>query len=93
MDGMSPEEFDTYIDDLSMRDRNNALEGMSGIKRLRVGISHKNEKPPLGQKFNKTMANGVLRLIWLAGWVWLFFTFGWIGHIAIRFTERSLKKS
>jgi len=93
LDGMSPEEFDQYIDNLSMRDQNNALEGMSGIKRLRVGIRHKDEKPPLGQTFDQTMKHGFLRIMWLAGWAWMFFTFGFVGHLIVKFTERRLKES
>ena len=93
MDGMSPEEFDDYIDSVSMRDRNNALEGMSGMKRLRVGISHEDQTVPIGDQFNDNMRRGVLRLVWLAGWAWMFFTFGWVGYFIVRFTEKELKKS
>lgn len=33
-----------------------------------------------------------LRLIWLIGWAWMIFTFGWIGHIIANLTQKELKK-
>lgn len=86
MDGMSPEEFDDYIDSVSMRDRNNALEGMSGMKRLRVKVSRED---PDARPESKWPA----KLLYAVGWIWLFFTFGWVGHWAVEIAKGELKKS
>ena len=51
------------------------------------------ERDGLADGFILGMNRLVLRLIWLAGWAWMIFSFGWIGYAAIRITERQLNKS
>ncbi len=48
---------------------------------------------PLGQTFNTKMRRLFLRLIWLGGWAWMIFTFGWPGYVITKLAERNLKKS
>lgn len=55
----------------------------------KVTVRHEKEKP-LGDNFFKSMNHLTLRTLWLIGWGWLFFTFGWVGHVIVRFTERRL---
>ncbi len=72
-------EFDQYMDDLSIRDQNNVL----GVK-----INKYSGDPPLGDGFHRFAKRLALRLIWVAAWVWLFMTFGWVGHMAIVLIQR-----
>lgn len=46
--------------------------------------------PAPGAGFNKGMERLFLRLLWLAAWAWMIFTFGWVGHVIVRLTERRL---
>ncbi len=57
--------------------------------KTKVTVRHE-KQPPLGDKFAKGVDRLVLRTLWLAGWVWMIFTFGWLGHVIVRLTERRL---
>ena len=75
---MTGPEFDDYVDGLTIRDQNRVL----GVN---IDV-HKNETPP-GDRFILKSQRFALRFFWLASWGWLFFTFGWVGHVLIRWIE------
>lgn len=64
--------------------------GLSPVEsKTKVTVRHEKEKP-LGDGFFSSMNRLTLRLLWLAGWAWMLFTFGWVGHVIVRLTERRL---
>jgi hypothetical protein len=77
---MSGDEFDDYMDGLTIRKQNQVL----GVE---VIDFRGNETPP-GDKFILWSRKLALRFFWLASWGWLFFTFGWVGHVLIRWIEK-----
>ena len=76
---MDGPEFDEYMDGLTIRNQNSVL----GVK-----YNKYSGDPPLGDGFHRVAKRLALRLIWLAAWAWLIFTFGWVGHVAIRLIEK-----
>ena len=72
------------------------LDDVPGEEPLKVKITKKTkepkQKPGLADGFLTGMNRMVYRLIWLAGWAWMLFTFGWVGHFMVTVTERKLKK-
>lgn len=60
-------------------------------EKTKVTVKHQKKDKPLGESFNRGMSQLFVRLLWLAGWAWMLFTFGWIGHVIVKATERILK--
>lgn len=48
------------------------------------------EQPPLGDAFQRSLTNGLLRVFWLVSWAYLILTFGWVPHVYIRLVDRRL---
>ncbi len=80
---MTPEEFDEYMDGVSIQEQNR----ISGYK---VDI-HKDEKSP-ADKLNEKLVRLLLRLLWLAAWGWQVFTFGWPSALLIKVLDKKLAK-
>ncbi len=78
-DPMSGAEFDNYMDDLSIREQNLVL----GVK-----YDKYSGDPPLGDTFELWSKRLALRFFWVASWVWLILTFGWVGHVIIQLIEK-----
>lgn len=73
---MEPEEFDDYMDEISMRSRNKILEGMTKAKHHGV----------------PAVTRTLYRLLWLIGWAYMLFTSGFLGHIVVRVMEKRLNE-
>jgi hypothetical protein len=56
------------------------------------GTIREEERPPLGHSFHRGVRRFALRLIWVLGWVQMFLTFGWVGHLMVTFTSRLLEE-
>ncbi len=50
------------------------------------------DRPTLSNQFNSKASRIVLRMLWLAGWAWMIFTFGWVGHIAAVLARKGLRE-
>ena len=59
---------------------------------VKVTVKHKDETAPMGDSFIRGVRRFALRLFWLAGWAWMLFTFGWVGHVIVQITERMLNE-
>ncbi len=78
-DPMSPDEFDNYMDGLTIREQNKVL-----------GADVQVHDKPLGNldEFTSKLKRLVLRLFWIAAWGWQIFTFAWPSALLIKWIER-----
>ena len=62
------------------------------VSKTKVTVRHKDETTPMGDSFIRGVRRFVIGMFWLAGWAWMLFTFGWIGHVVVQVTERMLNE-
>ncbi len=80
---MDPDEFDTYMDGLTIRERNSVLG---------VEIDVHREGGPPGDRAIAKVRRIVLRLIWLIAWAWQLFTFAFPALLIIKYLDNEFKK-
>ena len=80
---MSGDEFDDYMDGLTIREQNQVLG-------LEVDIHRRGASP--ADKFNEKMFRMFLRIIWIIAWGWQVFTFGWPSALLIKAIDKHLAK-
>lgn len=56
-------------------------------------VQKRDDSPAFGAAFNSSMMGATRRMIWLAGWAWMLFTSGFIGHLVVRWAESSMQKA
>ncbi len=80
---MSTDEFDDYMDGLTIREQNQVL-GVQ-VDAARQGAS-------AADKFNAKLERLILRLVWIVAWGWQVFTFGWPAALLIKWIDNHLAK-
>ena len=79
----TPEEFDDYMDGLTIRERNSVLG---------VNVDAYKKKGESYDKFNAKLKRIVLRLVWALAWAWQVFTFGWPSALLIKWLDREFRR-
>ncbi len=80
---LTPDEFDVYMDGLTIREQNQVLQVEADIHQ-KPGETH--------DAFNDKLKRMFLRLVWIAAWGWQVFTFGWPSALIIKALDKEFRK-